>query len=63
MTYGEIIEKFNNEIKLGDGNYQDCRPCCEMYEVPNIDNAIVVWLNSGNKIIYIAKEESENSND
>lgn len=54
MTYGEIIDKFtkqNPELIV-----KDCRPCCELFDVPNMSNAIVVWLEDGSKIIYQVSE-------
>lgn len=51
MTYQNIYNQFrlnNPEIEI-----IDYRPCCELYDVPNLDNAIVMWLRNGTKIIYI----------
>lgn len=53
MTYGEIYEEFRKKC---DCDVMDYRPCCEMYDVPNIPNAIVVWLKDKGTIIYIHKD-------
>lgn len=50
MTYGEIYDEFMSRC---DCEAVDYRPCCEIYDVPNIPFAIVVWLKDGGKIIYI----------
>lgn len=52
-TYGDIFNKFLNETYIDKQLIDDYRPCCEIFGVPNIDNAIVVWLRNGAKIIYI----------
>lgn len=51
-TYGEIYEHFleSFEPKI---TVEDYRPCIEMYDVPYISNAIVVWLSDGTKVIFI----------
>lgn len=57
MTYGMIFREFkevNPTIKV-----KDYRPCCELYDVPNINNAIVIWFESGTKVIYISQKERE----
>lgn len=50
MTYGEIYDEFLNKVKCEPLDY---RPCIEFFDVPNIPNAIVVWLKDGSKLIYI----------
>lgn len=50
MTYGDIFDRFvkqNPDLKV-----KDYRPCCELYDVPNMHSAIVVWLEDDSKIIY-----------
>lgn len=61
MTYGEIFNKFLEDTNIANNLINDYRPCTKMYGVPNISNAIVVWLNNGNKIIYIVGEKYENT--
>lgn len=61
MTYREIFNKFLEDTNIAENLINDYRPCTEMYRVPNISNAIVVWLNNGNKIIYIVGEKYENT--
>lgn len=53
MTYGNIISEF--EQKFPNIDYDDIRPCHEMYGVPTINYAIVVWLKDKSKIIYISE--------
>lgn len=53
MTYLEILQEFRCKVRA---DIIDFRPCCELYDVPNIPNAIVVWLKDGGKIIYIHEE-------
>lgn len=55
MTYGDIFEEFLTETHIDRQVIEDYRPCCEMFDVPNISNAIVVWLRNGAKIIYISR--------
>lgn len=57
MTYGDIIKEF--EQKFPEIDYEDCRPCHEMYGVPTINYAIVVWLKDKSKIIYISDKARE----
>lgn len=50
MTYREIFKRFlkqNSTLKVAD-----YRPCCKLFDVPTMDNAIVIWLQDGTKIIY-----------
>lgn len=58
MTYGEIYNEYCN---LTNNCVQalDYRPCIEMYDVPYVPNAIVIWLTNGARIIYIARDNSE----
>lgn len=60
MTYGEIFEEFLTETHIDRQVIEDYRPCCEMFDVPNIANAIVVWLGNGAKIIYISNRKGVN---
>ncbi len=57
LTYGEIYAMFKRDTSVDDSLINDYRPCKEMYGVPNIPNAIIIWLNNDSRIIYIAKEE------
>jgi hypothetical protein len=52
MTYGELEKEFENKIKNPD-DIDDFRPCEEMYGVPTILGAIVIWFKDGSKMIYI----------
>lgn len=54
MTYGEIYTQFLKKSGISESRINDYRPCCDLFDVPFIPNAIVVWLNDGGKIIYIA---------
>lgn len=56
-TYGDIFEEFIRETHVDRQLIDDYRPCCEMFGVPNIRNAIVVWLRNGAKLIYIPHNE------
>lgn len=56
-TYEMIFNEFkknNPDIRI-----MDYRPCCELFDVPNIDNAIVIWLDGGSKIIYKSQAVGE----
>ena len=57
MTYGEIYEEFRSKCEC---DVMDYRPCCELYDAPNITCAIVVWLKNGSKIIFIHEENIHN---
>ena len=52
MTYGEIMEQFCVTIQ-DQGNIIDWRPCEEMFGVPTIPGAIVIWLKDKSQVIYI----------
>lgn len=54
MTYGDIYKEFIAKFNC-ESIVSDWRPCCELFDVPNIDNAIVVWLKSGGKVVYICE--------
>lgn len=56
MTYKEIYNRFFETTSIDRSLIEDYRPCCELFDVPNIPNAIVLWLRSGEKIIFISKE-------
>lgn len=56
MTYGEIYKEFISKCTCDVSDY---RPCCELYDVPNIPNAIVVWLAHGGKLIYVHEDACE----
>ncbi len=55
MTYQEIYDQFLEKTNIDISLIDDYRPCCELFDVPNIANAILVWLHSGERIIFIAK--------
>lgn len=55
MTYGDIFIEFLSETGIDRSRVANYRPCCEMFGVPNIKGAIVVWFNGGGKLIYISK--------
>lgn len=57
-TYNDIYDEFCK--KFPNAEVLDYRPAVEMY-IPqlkeSIPNAIVIWLNDGSTIIYIAESE------
>lgn len=56
MTYGEIYEEFCNKFPNAEVN--DYRPAAPLYVDElntSIQNAIVVWLKDGSKIIYVSE--------
>lgn len=54
MTYGDIYEEFLLKCNCVE-DIEDYRPCNEMYGVPTISYAIVVWFKDKSKIIYISE--------
>jgi hypothetical protein len=58
MTYGDIFNEFC--IKFPNADAEDYRPAVPMF-IPQlsrgIPNAIIVWLNDGSKVIYVAESE------
>lgn len=58
MTYGKIYEEFLSKCNCAD-DIEDFRPCHEMYGVPTISYAIVVWFKDKSKIIYISDKARE----
>ena len=59
-TYYDIYDEFRKKFPLAE--VLDYRPAVEMH-APQIEgsipNAIVVWLNDGATVIYIAESEVE----
>lgn len=55
-TYGDLYKEFLEKFESTVG-VEDYRPCVEMYGVPNIDSAIVMWLKDGTRVIYISNQE------
>lgn len=53
MTYGEIYDQFISTTNINASLLSDYRPCCSLFDVPDIPNAIIIWLKTGEKIIYI----------
>lgn len=63
MTYGELYEKALCKLCLEHSEVEDYRPCSEMFisELSRqIPNAIIIWLKTGEKVIFIDNEEVEN---
>ncbi len=58
-TYGMLYQEFISKTKISTNTIDDYRPCCEMFGVPNINNAILIWLKDGTKLIYISNQEGE----
>lgn len=54
MTYQELYNQFLKKTNMDISLISDYRPCCELYNAPNIANAILVWLRSGERLIFIA---------
>ena len=52
ITYQELIENFIRCFPDIANQIIDYRPCDSMFNVPNISGAIVIWLSSGQRIIY-----------
>lgn len=52
MKYKEIYEEFIFKTGIDRNLIEDYRPCCEIYEVPRILNAIVIMLKNGAELIY-----------
>ena len=62
MTYRQIFTQFLDQTKIDGSTILDFRMADQLYvpeiaPVNYIPNAIVVWLNNGSKLIYIAKED------
>lgn len=53
-TFGELLCEAQQLLK--DEIIEDYRPCAELYGVPNMEGAILVFLQGGSKMIYIPKE-------
>ena len=58
MTYGEIYDSFVKKTGIDANTIEDYRPCIEMYEVPYIPCAIVIWLKDKTRIIYISEPDN-----
>ena len=59
MTYKEIYEEFLSETEIDRKLIEDYRPCCEMFDVPNIASAIIIWLKNGAELIYRHKSDEQ----
>lgn len=60
MTYEELYEKALCKLSLKCSDVEDYRPCSEMFisELKRqIPNAIIIWLRTGEKVIFIDKKE------
>lgn len=55
MTYSEIYNKFLKSTKIDRDLISDYRPCIPLFAPTEIDNAIIVWLKDGSRIIYIGE--------
>jgi hypothetical protein len=53
ITYEEMYKIFIEKLGIDASKLDDYRPCCETFDVPNIPHAIVTWLKTGGKLIYI----------
>lgn len=59
MTYSEIYDKAIKKLNLKQEDIEDYRPAAQLYiEQVNgtIPNGIIIWLKSGERIIYIEPE-------
>lgn len=60
MTYGELYNKAIKTLNLDEDIISDYRPasplflCHLQHQIPN---AIIIWLNTGEQIIFIDKGE------
>lgn len=56
MTYSEIYEKALNTLNLNQTDIEDYRPACELEQIKcAIPGAIIIWLKTGDKVIFIDK--------
>ncbi|MCF8018138.1 MAG: hypothetical protein K9L62_01945 [Vallitaleaceae bacterium] len=59
MTYGDIEKRFIEVTNIDVSAIDDYRPYIELFDVPNISGAIIIWLKNGDKIIYVPKSEKK----
>lgn len=52
MKCKEICEEFISKTGIDINLIEDYRPCCEIYEVPRMPNAILIMLKNGAELIY-----------
>lgn len=60
MTYGELYDKAIKTLNLDESIVNDYRPASQLFVdqiMCQIPNAIIIWLNTGEKIIFIDKNE------
>ena len=61
MTYNELCYHAIKTLSIDNQLFEDFRPASPLF-VPElkeqIPNAIIIWLKSGQKIIYIEKGEN-----
>jgi hypothetical protein len=62
MTYEELLNRAIEVLNLDITNIDDYRPACNI-TVKQINgfipNAIVIWLKTGETLVYIDKQEEE----
>lgn len=59
MTYGELYNYALNELGITENDVADYRPAAKLFipelEAEQIENAIIIWLKSGDRIVYMKK--------
>ncbi|MCM1327750.1 MAG: hypothetical protein NC243_11305 [Lachnoclostridium sp.] len=58
MKYAEIYKEFLEKTGIEPNKIDDYRPCKELYGVPDIPQAVVVWLKDNTRIIYISAPDN-----
>ena len=56
MTYSELYERAIKKLNLKQEDIEDYRPAAELYieqVTGTIPDAIIIWLKSGEQIVYI----------
>ena len=62
MTYAELFNKAVKALNLDESKINDWRPADAgyLYGIQvHIPNAIIIWLNTGERIIFIDKMEEK----
>lgn len=60
MTYGELYDKAIKTLNLDKNIVNDWRPASPLFIdqlISQIPNAIIIWLNNGDQVLFIDRSE------
>lgn len=57
LTYEDLYREFLACTKVDPEEVNDWRPCTELYGVPYIQCAIIIWLKDKSSLIYMHRRD------